>query len=48
MTAQFRVHDLDLECGDVSPPFPGATRRADQSAVVPAHSKNDESVDFEI
>ena len=29
----------DLECGDMSPLSDGATRRADQSAVVPAQSK---------
>jgi len=28
-----------LECGDMSPLLDGATRRADQSAVVPARSK---------
>ena len=46
MTAQIRVHDLDLdnlecilECGDVSPLSGGATRRAGQSADVSAHSK---------
>jgi hypothetical protein len=42
MTAQLRVHDLDLdilECGDVSPLSRGATRRAGQSADLSAHSK---------
>ena len=42
MTAQIRVHDLDLdllECGDVSPLSEGATRRAEQSADLSAYSK---------
>jgi type I restriction enzyme S subunit len=42
MTAQLRVHDLDLdilECGDGSPLSYTGTRPGDQSAVVPAHSK---------
>jgi len=38
----------DLECGDVSPLSPGATRRADQSAVVPAQSKSNELADSKI
>jgi len=29
----------NLECGDMSPPSEGATRRADQSADMSAHSK---------
>ena len=48
MSAQIRVHDLDLdnlECilerGDVSPLSEGATRRADQSADSSAHSKKE-------
>jgi type I restriction enzyme S subunit len=42
MTAQIRVHELDLDlldCGDMSPLSEGATRRAGQSADVSAHSK---------
>jgi type I restriction enzyme, S subunit len=45
MTAQLRVHNLDLGCVDGSPLSPGATCRAVQSAVMPvmpAHSKNAE------
>jgi type I restriction enzyme S subunit len=42
MTAQIRVHDLDLdilECGDMSPLSEGATRHAIQSADVSTHSE---------
>ena len=44
MTAQIRVHDLNLECGDVSPLSPGAICRAGQSADTSAHSQNDSGV----
>lgn len=47
MTAQIRVHDLDLdilECGDVSPLSEDATRRADQSADPSAHSERQSAV----
>lgn len=35
----FIRNSLDMECGDMSPLFQRATRRADQSADVSAHSK---------
>ena len=44
----YMVTASDLECGDVSPLSLGATRRADQSAVMPAQSKSDESAESKI
>jgi len=47
MTAQLRVHDLDLdilECGDTSPLFHTGTRPGNQSADVSAHSIKNSAV----
>ena len=45
---EFRLRDAALECGDVSPLSPGATCRAAQSAVVPAHSQSEAPADSRI